>query len=102
MDTLRMSKAVRKVIKLRPSPSGGVEQTVLYEQQGKKKKQTRVLRPLERVARRLNRARRDYWTTIAEEHDRSNEKKRDGWARDGVKNVLKASRKSSKQIRKIF
>lgn len=82
MDTLRMSKAVRKVIMLRPGSSGAPELTVLYQQQGKKKKQTRVLRPLERVARHLTRAQRDYWNTMAEEHDRANEKKRDGWARD--------------------
>jgi hypothetical protein len=102
MDTLRMSKAVRKVIMLRPGSSGALESTVLYQQQGKKKKQTRVLRPLERVARHLTRAQRDYWNTMAEEHDRANEKKRDGWARDRISNVVKASRKGSKQLRKVF
>jgi hypothetical protein len=103
MDPLRVGKAVRKIIKLHPGSSGTLEPTVLYEQQGKKKKkQTRILRPLERVTRRVTRARRDYWDAMAEGHDRSNQKKRDGWVRDRASNVVKASRKGSKQLRKIF
>jgi uncharacterized protein DUF6312 len=102
MDKLRVSKAVRKVILLRPGSSGALEPTVLYEQQRKKKKQTRALRPLEEVARRLTGAQRAYWDTMAERHDRSNQKKRDGWARDGVTNIVKASKKGSKQLIKGF
>ena len=102
MDTLRVDKAIKRIIVLRPGSSGAMEPTVLYEHQSKKKKQTRPLRPLERVARQLTKAHRDYWSTMAEEHDRSNQKKRDGWARDRIGNVVKASRKGSKQLRKIF
>jgi hypothetical protein len=100
MDKLRVSKGVRKVILLRPGSSGALEPTVLYEDQRKKKKQTRGLRPLEEVARRLTRAQRAYWDTMAERHDLSNRKKGDGWARDGVSNIIKASRKGSRQLTK--
>jgi hypothetical protein len=103
MDNLRVSKAVRRIIVLRPGSSGALEPTVLYEdQRKKKKKQTRVLRPLEAVARRLVKVQRAYWDTLAERHARSNEKKRDGWARDGVTNVAKASQKGAKQLIKGF
>src|SRR5262249_16000075 len=105
MDYLRVGKPVRQVIMLCRGPTGTLEPTVLYEDQGKrkkKKKQTRVLRPLERVARRLTKAQSAYWDTLAERHDRSNQKKRDGWARDGITNVGKAIRKAGNQIRRGF
>jgi hypothetical protein len=102
MDNLRVSKAVRRIIMLRPGSSGALEPTILYEDQRKKKKQTRALRPLEAVARRLTKVQRAYLDTLAERHDRSNEKKRDGWARDGVTNIAKASQKGAKQLIKGF
>jgi hypothetical protein len=102
MDNLRVGKAVRRIIMLRPGPSGALEPTILYEDRRKKKKQTRALRPLESVARRLTRTQRAYWDTLAERYDRSNEKKRDGWARDGITNIAKASRKAARQLTKGF
>jgi hypothetical protein len=102
MDNLRVGKAVRRIIMLRPGPSGALEPTILYEDERKKKKQTRALRPLEVVARRLTSAQRAYWDTLVEGHDRSNEKKRDGWARDGITNIAKASQKGAKQLIKGF
>jgi hypothetical protein len=102
MDNLRVGKAVRRIIMLREGSSGALEPTVLYEDQRKKKKQTRALWPLEVPARRLTKAQRAYWDTLAERHDRSNEKKRDGWARDGITNIAKASQKSARQLIKGF
>jgi hypothetical protein len=102
MDNLRVSKSVRKIIMLRPGSSGALEPTILYEDQRKKKKQTRALRPVEEVTRRLTKAQRAYWDTMAERHARSNEKKRDGWARDGVTNIAKASQKGARQLTKGF
>ena|SRR5260370_35687056 len=101
MDNLRVGKSVRKITMLRPGSSGALEPTVLYEnRREKKKKQTRALRPLEEVARRLTKAQQTYWDTMAEGHDRSNQKKRDGWARDGATNIAKASQKGAKQLLK--
>ena len=105
MDNLRVGRPVRRITMLCRGPSGTLEPTVLYEDQRKrkkKKKQTRALRPLERVARRLTKAQSAYWDTLADRHDRSNQKKRDGWARDGITNVGKAFRKGGKQIMRAF
>jgi Family of unknown function (DUF6312) len=102
MDNLRVGPAIRRIVLLRPRPSGGLEPTILYKDQRKKKKQTRGLQPVEEVARRLTKAQRAFWDSMAEGHGRSNEKKRDGWARDGVTNLAKASRKSAKQLTKMF
>jgi hypothetical protein len=102
MDNLRVGKAVRRIIMLRPGPSGTLEPTILYENERKKKKQTRALQPLEVMARRVTNAQRAYWDTLVAGHDRSNEKKRDGWARDGITNIAKASQKGVKQLIKGF
>jgi hypothetical protein len=75
-----------------------LQPTVLYQGPRKKKKQTRALRPFEEVARRLTKAQRDYWVTLADGHTRSNQKKRDGWARESITNLAKASGKGAKQL----
>jgi hypothetical protein len=102
MDNLRVGKAVRRIIMLRPGSSGALEPTVLYQDQRKKKKQTRALRPLEEVARRFAMTQQAFWDSLAAGHVRSNQKKRDGWARDGATNIAKASQKGAKQLMKGF
>jgi hypothetical protein len=98
MDTLRLGKVVRRIIMLKLGSSGALEATILYEDPRKKKKQTRALRPIERATRRLLKAQRVYWDSLADRHDLSNQKKRDGWARDGISNFAKASRKGAREL----
>jgi hypothetical protein len=102
MDNLRFGNSVRKVTMLQPGPSGTLTPTVLYDDRNKKKKQTRGLRPLERAQRRFAQAQRVYWDTIVKRHKRSNAKKRDGWARDAVANMAKASEKSLRPLGKLY
>ena len=105
MEILRFSKAVRRVMMLQPGPLGTLTPTLLYEDQSrkkKKKKQTRVLRPLGRAERQFAKAQRVYWDTMVKRHNRSNEKKRDGWARDIVNNTVRAAEKSSRQLRRAI
>ena len=102
MDVIRPSKAINRIIMLQPGPSGSLVRTVLYENPNETKKQTRILRPLERVVRRVSRAQLDYWGTLVSRHNRSNRKKRDGWIRDSVTNLAKASQKRAKQILRVF
>ena len=103
MDQLRLSKGVRRVVLLKAGPSGELTPTVLHGgPDKKKKKQTRALRPLEKAQRRFAKSQRTYWDNIVKRHDRSNAKKRDGWARDAVTNIVKASGKSFNQLGKII
>jgi hypothetical protein len=102
MDVIRPSKAINRIILLQPGSSGSLVRTVLYESPNEHKKQTRILRPLERVVRRVSRAQLDYWGTLVSRHNRSNRKKRDGWIRDSVTNLAKASQKRAKQILRVF
>lgn len=97
MENLRLNKAVRSVVILRPDPSSGsLTPTVLYKTAGKKKKSSKNLRPLEKAERRYASAQRAYWDDYLKRHQRSNQKSGDGWIRDFITNVSKASRKSAK------
>ena len=98
MENLRLSKAVRKIIAIRPDASGEHTATVVYETPNKKKKSTRVFRPYEKAERRFARAQVTYWDDYLQRHNRSNEKRRDGWLRDLGTNIAKASRKAQKEL----
>src|SRR5262249_16702587 len=99
METLRLNKAVRRVVALRPGSSGALTPTVLYERQGKKNKTSPALKPFEKAERGLAKAHIASWDSYLTRHDRSNEKKRDGWARDYVANVSRAAEAGEKQLR---
>lgn len=75
-------------------PAGKAWRGVLQEDLGRRKKQSKLLRPLERrirkYARRRSRAMRMYLAL----HDRSNREKRNGWIRDLSRNIRKVIRKS--------
>jgi|SRR5712691_1616225 len=100
MINLRVDKSIRRIIMLRGGESGALQPIILYERSRKKKKQTRALRPAERVAWRIVSAQRAYWDSLAQRHDLSNRKKRDGWVRDGISNMAKATQKGAKQLTK--
>ena len=100
MENLRLSKAVQRVVILRPDASGGLTPTVLYKTSGKKKKIPKALRPYEKAERRYATAQRAYWDEYLKRHQRSNQKNADGWVRDFMTNVAKASRKSDKELNK--
>jgi hypothetical protein len=59
-----------------------------------------MLRPFENAERRMAKAQEAYWNTYLSRHNRSNEKRRDGWLRDFIVNVARASRKGEKQMMK--
>lgn len=88
-------KSVRRIVVL--NPDGDAE--TLYRSR-KKKKQSRVLKPLARARRRLAKAVEAGAEDYIDRHDRSNRKKKDGWARDSGKNNAKAMRKGLKKLTK--
>ena len=64
-----------------------------------KKKSTRLMRPIEKVARSLADASNAATSTYLKRHKKSNRKRRDGWVRDTPSNVFEAGRKALKKIR---
>jgi hypothetical protein len=98
MENVRLSKTVQSVVMLQQGPSGTYTRSVIYKKPGKGKKGSRASRPFEKAERRFASAQRAYWDDYLSRHDRSNQKRRDGWARDFPVNVAKASRKSYKEL----
>ena len=100
---LRINKSVCKVIRLEQGASGEMVPVVLHEKK-RKKKGTKGLKSLEKMARRLSSAQNTAAEDYQRRHDQSNDKKKDGWLKDLGRNLFKAARKGGKKIKpaKIF
>ncbi len=99
MEQPQLSRSIVKVVRLDKDAAGTVTPVLLYERSPKrpKKKTTRFLRPLEKLARRTAGAEATFAKTYASRHRRSNTKKKDGWVRDLNVNLLKAARRGFKK-----
>jgi len=105
MTTEIQSKAVRRVVVLQVDPAGGYTPVTVYRKKSGKKKGSRLLRPVEKKARKLADAAAAMTESYTERHQRSNEKKKDGWVKDLKSNVTKAAktgRKRAKIKTKLF
>ena len=65
----------------------------------KKKKMSRGLKGLEKWTRRWALTMQEMSQTYVGKHDRSNEKKRDGWLRDYLSNIARADREGLRKLR---
>src|SRR4051812_27242209 len=91
---LKLDKSVQRVTLVKTDAAGGTSTTLLYENTRGRKKQSTLLKPMERFTRRVMRAMADGAQTYINLHDQSNRKKRNGWGRDLVKNTTKAQRRA--------
>ena len=73
---------------------------VVHDRSKGKRKQSRTLKPMEKAQRRMAEAMQVGSEDYLRRHERSNRKKRDGWARDMSTNVYRASRKGLRRIDK--
>jgi hypothetical protein len=94
---MRLSKAIRRIVVL--APNEGETVTVYKGKKRKKKKGSRLWRPLEKTVRRLTKANRKYIGTYRGRHNKSNRKKKNGWLRDFNYNVLRATEKQAKALK---
>lgn len=78
---------------------GGTSQ--VFKDKKKKRKSTRMLRPLEKVARRVLEAGNEMTDQALDRHNRSSRKKKDGWMKDLMKNTMKANQKAVKKLVKM-
>ena len=99
MDATGLPKSVKRIVVLAKDAAGSTTALTLYAKARKKKKQTRILRPLETAARRVADAAGVYADSYADRHRASNRKKRDGWARDLNDNMMRATRKGVKRLK---
>lgn len=96
------SKNVRRIIVFQTDDSGTMVPATIYRKKRKRKRQSRGMREVERLVRRLGRANQTAADTYMLRHNLSNQKKRDGWLRDLGKNVYKANRKGTRKLRRLL
>jgi hypothetical protein len=99
MELTRMRKSVRSVTKVQADKSGAVTSTRLYERDRKNKKQRKGVKEAGKGLRRVHNAVRTMEDQYIDRHNRSNRKKRDGWAKDLPTNMVKATRKGLKKVK---
>ncbi len=91
--------SVERIIILREQ---GEAVTLYRAKKSKKKKQSTLLKPLEKAQRRMAKAMVASSQSYLDRHRSSNRKKKNGWLRDLSKNQRKALRRGVKQLtRKI-
>ncbi len=97
MDTPRLSKSVRRITIFDRDSTGSLRPVVVFDRRRKKKRQSKGLKPVERIARTVADANDKFAGTYASRHRRSNRKRKDGWLRDLPANLIKAGDKGLKE-----
>lgn len=96
---LRFRKGVKSVIVLEKTPLGEVIATVLHSTR-KKKKGSQLLKPAEKLARKMAHTNATFAEEYEKEHNKSNRKARDGWLIDLGRNTFVCARRASKVVNK--
>jgi uncharacterized protein DUF6312 len=99
MEKLRLSKGVKRVIKVEKDASGNTSAVTVYKAKRKKRKKSSWgLQSLDKGTRRIARAQNSASSSYLDRHERSS-KKKDGWATDLPKNIFRAGRKGGKKLK---
>jgi hypothetical protein len=98
MDLPHVRATVRRITIFDRDASGSLRPVVIYKRERGKKKQTKGLRPVERLVRAVADANDAMASTYVKRHRRSNRKRKDGWLRDAIVNVSKAGDKGRKEL----
>ena len=85
---------IKRVTVIKRDDRGRIVSRDAYESERKGKKQSKTLRPMERNIRRMLEFQQDVITNYLGRHQRSNQKRRDGWLSDMPRNMIRAVRKS--------
>jgi uncharacterized protein DUF6312 len=93
-----LTRSIRRIIILNRDDSGQVVPAIVFERGRKKKKGTRLLRPLERLTRRWAEANNVVSERYIRDHREANVKRRDGWVRAFNRNIVRANRKGLKKL----
>jgi hypothetical protein len=98
MDMPHVRATVRRITIFDRDATGSLRPVVVYKRRRGKKKQTKGLRPVERLVRTVADANDAMASTYRRRHRRSNRKRRDGWVRDALVNLAKAGNKGRKEL----
>jgi len=94
---LTARKSFKSVVLEAPGEDGTVTRTKLYEP--KRRRVSKRWRKLEKFVRRVGKAQSTAADEYLDRHQRSNNKKKNGWIKDLGKNVVKSQRKGLKKVK---
>lgn len=97
MDLPRLSKQVRKITAFDRDATGNLKPVVVFSRRKKRKKQTRALKPVERLVRTISDGNDAFAGNYARRHRKSSRKSRDGWLRDLSVNLSRSATKGLKE-----
>jgi len=92
-----VAKAIRQITLIHSGPQGTTSQ-VLFKKKTKRRKSSRLLKPLEKLQRRLLKAQKTFGDEAFSLHEKHNRKRKDGWLRDAPVIAIKASRRAAKKL----
>ncbi len=98
MDMPHVRATVRRITIFDRDATGSLRPVVVYNRRRSKKKQTKGLKPIERLVRTVADANDAMAGTYIRRHRRSNRKRKDGWLRDALVNLSKAGDKGRKEL----
>jgi hypothetical protein len=93
-----MAELIRRITVIQRSGDAVAPVTVYREP--RKRKVSRLSRPVERAARRLVKAQVIFGEEVLRRHSRSNRRRRDGWLMDAPRNIIESGRKAYNEARK--
>lgn len=100
MEMPRLSKSVKKAIRLEKGPSGEYKAVTIYESpEPKKKKGFTGFRILDKSLRRSIGAQKAFLDRYLSLHEQSNHKEKDGWVMDLAPNMMKSGRTFVKKLK---
>jgi hypothetical protein len=100
MEQLRMSKSVRRVIRLEKDSSGAPKPVVLYQNPKRESKAgSPGLAALDRAVRRLVKAQAAFTNSYLSRHANSNRSRKDGWIVDLPRNLMTATRTGARKLK---
>jgi hypothetical protein len=97
MANLQVSKSVQKITTVERAESGQSRRNTVYEKKAKGRKTSTGLRTHEELTRRAAEAYRTFIDEYLARHNRSNNRRRDGWMFDLQENIYRAQRKALQQ-----
>lgn len=101
MSELKLDSAVERVTFLgKDDKTGLFYVSSVFRNEGGKKKASKLLRPVEKLVRRLNKTQALSASLYRERHERSSRKKKNGWLSDIVTNMRKAQKSAWKSTEK--
>lgn len=100
MEPLTVDSDVHSITFLKARPDGDYDVTRLTPE-GRRRRQSRRLRPLERYMRKMVEAQANAALTYLARHERSNRRKRNGWLWDIGENIYRAGKTARRSPRLV-